>query len=75
MSAIESLQPGVTEIHVQPTIDSPEVRAIGRMSEGWIDDLALATSRELREALSDAGAVMIGYREIRNAMRAAQSRG
>jgi hypothetical protein len=29
----------------------------------------------LREALRRAGAVMIGYRDVRDAMRAAQARG
>jgi predicted glycoside hydrolase/deacetylase ChbG (UPF0249 family) len=68
--AIASLQPGVTEIHVQPAIDTPEVRALGEVAEGWIDDLALATSAELRDAIQASGAVLIGYRELRDAMRA-----
>ncbi|MFM8993150.1 MAG: carbohydrate deacetylase [Actinomycetota bacterium] len=75
MRSIASLQPGVTEIHVQPVIDSPEVRAVGAVTQGWIDDLDLVTSRELRDALSAAGAVLIGYREVRDAMRAARVRG
>jgi hypothetical protein len=74
MGALQRLRPGVTEIHVQPVIDSPEVRAVGSVSGGWIDDLALATSDELRVTLKRAGAVLIGYRELRNAMRAAQER-
>ena len=74
MGALQRLRPGVTEIHVQPVIDSPEVRAVGPVSAGWIDDLALATSAELRVTLQRAGAVLIGYRELRNAMRAAQER-
>jgi predicted glycoside hydrolase/deacetylase ChbG (UPF0249 family) len=74
MGALQRLRPGVTEIHVQPVIDSPEVRAVGSVSAGWIDDLALATSDELRVTLQRAGAVLIGYRELRNAMRAAQER-
>lgn len=74
MGALQRLRPGVTEIHVQPVIDSPEVRAVGPVSAGWIDDLALATSDELRVTLQRAGAVLIGYRELRNAMRAAQER-
>ncbi len=69
--AIAALQPGVTEIHVQPTIDTPEVRAFaGDVAEGWIADLALVTSAELRTALDEAGAVMIGFRELRDAQRA-----
>jgi predicted glycoside hydrolase/deacetylase ChbG (UPF0249 family) len=71
LNAIESLQPGVTEIHVQPAIDTPEVRALGDTAVGWIDDLALVTTdAELRTALTDSGAVMIGYRELRDVMRA-----
>ncbi len=69
--AIRQLQPGVTEIHVQPTIDSPEVRALSSQAEGWIDDLALVTTdHTLRELIRDSGAVLIGYRRLRDAMRA-----
>ncbi len=68
--AIDSLQPGVTEIHVQPALDTPEVRAFaGEAANGWIADLELATSVELGERLDAAGAVMIGFRELRDVMR------
>lgn len=71
LNAIASLQPGVTEIHVQPAIDTPEVRALGETATGWIDDLALVTTdAELRTALTNSGAVLIGYRELRDVMRA-----
>ena len=71
LDSIRQLQPGVTEIHVQPAIDTPEVRALGDVASGWIDDLALVTTDEvLRTAISESGAILIGYRELRNAMRA-----
>ena len=69
LTALASLEPGVTEIHVQPSIDTAEVRALGEVATGWIDDLALATSDELRNAVTSSGAVLIGYRELRDAMR------
>ena len=73
LDAINNLQPGVTEIHVQPAIDTPEVRALGDVAIGWIDDLALVTSDDsLRRAIADSGATLIGYRELRDAMRAAK---
>lgn len=72
LTSINKLQSGVTEIHVQPVIDSPEVRALGEVCLGWIDDLALITGSEVREALAAAGATLIGYRQIRDAMRAAE---
>ena len=68
--AIANLQPGVTEIHVQPAIDTLEVRALSDAADGWIADLALVTSDELRARLDDSGAIMIGYRDLRTAMRA-----
>ena len=69
--AIASLQPGVTEIHVQPASDTPEVRAFaGKDADGWIADLALVTGDELPAALAESGAVMIGFRDLRMLMRA-----
>ncbi|MDX2381992.1 MAG: ChbG/HpnK family deacetylase [Acidimicrobiia bacterium] len=68
--AIDGLQAGVTEIHVQPAIDSGEVRAITDAAQGWIDDLALVTGSDLRARLDAADATLIGYRELRDAMRA-----
>lgn len=70
--AVSNLPAGVTEIHVQPTIDSAEIRAITPAAEAWIDDLALVTADEhLRGLLAASGAVLIGYRELRDAMRGA----
>lgn len=72
-SAISSLPAGVSEIHVQPAIDTAEVRALaGDVAEGWIDDLDLVVNdATLRTLLRDSGAVLIGYRELRDAMRSA----
>ena len=69
--AIADLQPGVTEIHVQPAIDTPEVRAITPLADAWIDDLRPGHRRhQLRELIAASGAVLIGYRALRDAMRA-----
>jgi chitin disaccharide deacetylase len=70
--AIATLESGVTEIHVQPAADTPEVRAFaGDEAAGWIADLALVTSDELRRAIDDSGATLIGFRALRDAMRTA----
>jgi predicted glycoside hydrolase/deacetylase ChbG (UPF0249 family) len=69
--AIRNLQVGVTEIHVQPAIDTPEVRAITDLAPLWIDDLELVTAdATLRTLLAESGAVPIGYARLRDAMRA-----
>jgi chitin disaccharide deacetylase len=70
LRTIESLEPGVTEVHIQPCIDSPEVRALSPDAQGWVDDYDLAVpGNEIRNAAQAAGAVLIGYRELRDAMR------
>ena len=71
LDAIAALEPGVTEIHVQPAVDSPEVRGFaGEAAAGWVADLELVTGDELRAALDRAGAELIGFRELRDLMRA-----
>ena len=68
---VRTLQPGVTEIHVQPAIDSLEVRALTDAAAGWIDDYELVTNDPvLVQLLANSGAVLIGYRQLRDAMRA-----
>jgi hypothetical protein len=69
-NAIRTLRPGVTEIHVQPVIDTPEVRDLTDAAPSWIDDLGLVTTdNTLRALLAESGAVLIGYRQLRDAMR------
>lgn len=69
-AAIRDLQPGVTEIHVQPVIDTAEVRALSPAADGWIDDLALMIDPSIPELLDEVGAVVIGYSDLRNVQRA-----
>jgi predicted glycoside hydrolase/deacetylase ChbG (UPF0249 family) len=69
-AALRALPAGVTEIHVQPAADTPEVRALSESAEGWIDDLAFVTAPEFADLIAAAGATPIGYRQLRDAMRA-----
>jgi predicted glycoside hydrolase/deacetylase ChbG (UPF0249 family) len=69
-AALDSLSPGVTEIHIQPAIDTPEVKALTPYALQWVDDLALALDPALGERIDAVGATLIGYRELRTAMRA-----
>jgi len=71
-NAIRNLQPGVTEIHIQPSIDTAEVRALTHHAEEWIDDLDLALhDTTVTDLLQEQDAIVIGYRELRAAMRRA----
>jgi chitin disaccharide deacetylase len=68
---VRTLQPGVTEIHVQPAIDTLEVRALTDAAAGWIDDYELVTNDpKLEKLLANSNATLIGYRQLRDAMRA-----
>jgi hypothetical protein len=47
------------------------VRALGAASSGWIDDYELIVhDPKLRELIATSGAKLIGYRDLREAMRA-----
>jgi len=69
-AALRDLRPGVTELHIQPAIDTPEVRALTTNADQWIDDFEFATDGSLGEVLGASGAVVIGYRDLRDVMRA-----
>ncbi len=69
--AVADLRPGVTEMYVHPAIDSDELRAFAPDWQNRVDDHALVTrDKDLRDALDRAGAHLIGYRELRELMRA-----
>lgn len=70
--SLETLSAGVTEIHVQPAIDTPEVRAMTDHAGGWIDDYELMVNDpDVAAAIAASGARLIGYRQLRDAMRQA----
>ena len=65
-----ALQPGVTEVHVQPMIDTPEVRALSPNWKAWVDDHELVVHDEaLADSLARSGAHLIGFRQLRAAQR------
>ncbi len=56
---------------MQPAIDTPEVHAITDHADRWIDDHIFVTlDASLPALIRDAGAELIGYRQLRAAMRA-----
>lgn len=67
---LATLAPGVTEIHVQPALDTPEAVALSASAADWVDDFRLMTSEpELARAIDRAGVVLIGFRALRAVMR------
>ena len=71
---LADLAPGVTELSLCPALDEPEIHAIDPAAAGRIDDLALALSKEMAQALQQSGVIAVGYRALRNAQRRARHR-
>jgi len=70
-AALQRLEPGVTEIHLRPAVDSPELRALNPAWPAQVSDAHLATADwTFRSALARSGAELIGFRALRNAQRA-----
>ncbi|MDA8290767.1 MAG: ChbG/HpnK family deacetylase [Actinomycetota bacterium] len=72
--ALASLPPGVSELHAHPAPDAPEMRLAAPDWERRVDEHALLSpGGPLAEALARTGARLVGYRELREAMRAGRS--
>jgi predicted glycoside hydrolase/deacetylase ChbG (UPF0249 family) len=70
--AVFDLRPGVTEIYVHPAADTPELRALAPDWPARVDDLHLMCHDTTLRAMFDrAGIERIGWRELRDAQRAA----
>jgi chitin disaccharide deacetylase len=69
---IPRLKEGVTEAYLHPAVASPELQAMASDWENRVDDHRLLVGDpSLQAALNDAGVTLIGYRELRDLMRAA----
>jgi chitin disaccharide deacetylase len=67
---VTSLEPGVTEVTLHPAVDTPELRAITTDWQARVaDEVLLVADRGLDQVVEKAGAVLIGYRPLREAMR------
>ncbi len=68
---VDRLRPGVTEVYVHPALDTPELRALAETDwTGRVDDLSLVTEDDFATRLADADVHLIGYRPLRDLMRA-----
>jgi hypothetical protein len=61
----------VTELYAHPAADTPELRAIAPDWAARVDDLhLLATDAGFGAMVERSGARLIGFRQLRDAMRA-----
>ena len=69
--ALWDLQPGVTEVYLHPAVDTPELRALAPDWAARVDDHDVVTADHSLRALAErVGAVLVGYRPLRELMRA-----
>jgi len=72
--ALMDLSPGVTEICFRPALDTAELRSLAPDWPARVDDLELAVSdRSLAAMAQRAGAVLTGYRPLRDLQRSLAS--
>ena len=65
------LRPGVTEVLAHPSVDSDELRSSHPDWAQRVEDYALLTSdSSIRDLIERSGAILIGYRELRDLQRA-----
>jgi hypothetical protein len=70
--ALNNLRPGVTELYVHPAVDTPELRSLAPDWAARVDDHDLVTNdRSLAAMAVRLGVQLIGYRALRDLMRAA----
>ena len=70
LGILGDLAPGVTEVTLHPAVDSAELRAATDDWESRVADLGvLVDDPDVAAALAASGAVTIGYRPLRDAMR------
>lgn len=64
------LKPGLTHFIIHPSVDTPELRAITPDWESRVANYNVFLSDEFKRLLEEEDIKLIGYREVREAMRA-----
>lgn len=72
-STIRSLRPGISELYAHPALARAELRGCANDPEQREADFRFFTSEQARRLVADEGIKLIGYRELRDAMRGKNS--
>ncbi len=68
---LRALPPGVTELHLQPAVDTPELRALAADWRSRVDDYEFASEGGvLSQIVAEAGITLVGFRPLRELARA-----
>ena len=66
---LDGLEPGVTELSIQPAIDTPELRALSSEPDERIGDHAVLTDQSTAAAIEAAGVQLISWGALRDLQR------
>jgi predicted glycoside hydrolase/deacetylase ChbG (UPF0249 family) len=66
----DDLQPGVTEVSCRPATDTPELRSLAPDWPTRVEDYDVLVDHSLRTLAERAGVTLLGYRALRDLMRA-----
>ena len=69
LGVVEALEPGITEVHFHPALDTPELRA---STPDWplrVSECATLTDPVLRAQILESGVVLVGYLALRDLLR------
>ncbi len=69
LAALADLPPGLTEFHLHPARDSSALRSLAVDWPGRVDDRELLASNDFSQRLQAAGATLVSYRDVRDAVR------
>jgi hypothetical protein len=72
MGVLAALPPGLSNVLLHPSRETDELKAIAPDWRCRVADRALFLDPAWRDALADSNVVPVGFRALRDAMRAAQ---
>jgi chitin disaccharide deacetylase len=67
--ALETLEPGVTEVRLGPAIDTPELRAITEDWSGMVEQHRELTASDITTVIGRSGVVLVSFRSLRELQR------
>lgn len=69
MAALTDLPAGLTEFHLHPAVDGPDLRRLAADWPARVDDARLLEDPDFWAGVERAGARVVGYRDLRDAAR------
>ena len=69
INLLETMPEGVTDLSLQPAIDSPELRALTSAADERVGDHDLLTSADVADLVQRSGVQLVSWAALRNLQR------